>query len=94
MRSTDRTALKADIIELFRAVEREITELGTLKEDVKKLVERWKTGRRWPDGAELASARGAGAIRSHRRVDVHREGLVAHLARRLRRRRRRRWTRR
>ena len=41
--STDRTALKADIIELFRAVEREITELGTLKEDVKKLVERWKT---------------------------------------------------
>jgi tetratricopeptide (TPR) repeat protein len=41
--STDRTALKADIIELFRAVERELTELGALKEDVKKLVERWKT---------------------------------------------------
>jgi tetratricopeptide (TPR) repeat protein len=41
--STDRPALKADIIELFRAVEREITELGALKEDVKKLAERWKS---------------------------------------------------
>jgi tetratricopeptide (TPR) repeat protein len=41
--STDRTALKADIIELFRAVERELAELGALKEDVKKLAERWKT---------------------------------------------------
>ena len=41
--STDRAALKADIIELFRAVEREIADLGTLKEDVKKLAERWKT---------------------------------------------------
>jgi len=35
-------ALKADIIELFRTVERELAELGALKEDVKKLVERWK----------------------------------------------------
>ena len=41
--ATDRAALKADIIELFRAVEREIAELGTLKEHVKKLAERWKT---------------------------------------------------
>jgi tetratricopeptide (TPR) repeat protein len=41
--STDRSALKADIIELFRAVERELAELGSLKEDVKKLAERWKT---------------------------------------------------
>ena len=38
----DRGALKADIIELFRTVERELAELGVLKEDVKKLVERWK----------------------------------------------------
>jgi len=38
----DRTALKAEIIELFRTVERELAELGALKEDVKKLVERWK----------------------------------------------------
>jgi len=41
--STDRPALKADIIDLFRAVEREIAELGVLKEDVKKLAERWKS---------------------------------------------------
>ena len=41
--STDRTALKADIIDLFRTVERELAELGALKEDVKKLAERWKT---------------------------------------------------
>jgi tetratricopeptide (TPR) repeat protein len=40
--STDRAALKADIIELFRGVEREIAELSVLKEDVKKLAERWK----------------------------------------------------
>jgi len=40
--SADRSALKADIIELFRTVERELVELGALKEDVKKLVERWK----------------------------------------------------
>jgi tetratricopeptide (TPR) repeat protein len=40
--SADRTALKADIIELFRTVERELAELGALKNDVKKLVERWK----------------------------------------------------
>jgi tetratricopeptide (TPR) repeat protein len=41
--STDRAALKAEIIELFRAVEREIGELTALKEDVKKLAERWKS---------------------------------------------------
>ena len=41
--STDRSALKADIIELFRAVERELGDLTTLKEDVKKLAERWKS---------------------------------------------------
>jgi len=39
----DRIALKAEIIELFRTVERELAELGALKEDVKKLVERWKS---------------------------------------------------
>ena len=41
--ATDKVALKADIIELFRAVEREIADLGALKEEVKKLAERWKT---------------------------------------------------
>jgi len=41
--SADRGALKADIIELFRSVERELGELAQLKEDVKRLAERWKT---------------------------------------------------
>jgi tetratricopeptide (TPR) repeat protein len=41
--STDRAALKTDIIDLFRTVERELTELTTLKDDIKKLVERWKS---------------------------------------------------
>ena len=40
--STDKAALKADIIDLFRAVERELADLGALKEEVKKLAERWK----------------------------------------------------
>jgi tetratricopeptide (TPR) repeat protein len=39
----EKAALKADIIELIRAVDREIAELGALKEDVKKLAERWKS---------------------------------------------------
>jgi tetratricopeptide (TPR) repeat protein len=41
--ATDKSALKADIIELFRTLERELAELGALKEDVKKLAERWKS---------------------------------------------------
>ena len=41
--STDKAALKTDIIELIRAVDREIAELGALKEEAKKLPERWKT---------------------------------------------------
>ena len=40
--STDKTALKTEIIELIRAVDREIAELGALKEEAKKLPERWK----------------------------------------------------
>jgi tetratricopeptide (TPR) repeat protein len=43
-------ALKADIIALFRAVDREITELAALKDEIKGLVARWKT----IDGAEAA----------------------------------------
>jgi tetratricopeptide (TPR) repeat protein len=38
----DRDAVKAEIIALFKAVEREIIDLGALKDDIKKLVERWK----------------------------------------------------
>jgi tetratricopeptide (TPR) repeat protein len=37
-----RDALKAEIIALFRAVDREIGELTQLKDDVRGLVERWK----------------------------------------------------
>jgi tetratricopeptide (TPR) repeat protein len=38
----EREALKADIIALYKQVEQEITQLGSLREDIKKLVERWK----------------------------------------------------
>ncbi len=37
-----REEIKAEIIALFRAVEREIAELAALKEDVKGLVQTWK----------------------------------------------------
>ena len=40
--STDKAALKTDIIELIRTVDREIAELTALKEEAKKLPERWK----------------------------------------------------
>jgi tetratricopeptide (TPR) repeat protein len=38
----DRAAAKADIIALFRIIEKQLTDLGALKEDVKTLVEKWK----------------------------------------------------
>jgi len=38
----EREAIKAEIIALFRDVEQEIAELTGLREDVKRLVERWK----------------------------------------------------
>ena len=63
--STDRGALKAEIIELFRAVEREIGELTGLKEDVKKLVERWKSlGGAPAPTAPQPSAQPAAPVRS------------------------------
>ena len=40
--SLRRDALKADIIALYRAAEREIAEMSALKEDVKGLVQQWK----------------------------------------------------
>lgn len=40
--AASRDELKQDIIALFRAVDREITELSGLKEEIKGLVERWK----------------------------------------------------
>src|SRR5690242_13789680 len=38
----DRETIKTEIITLFRDVEQEIAELTALREDVKRLVERWK----------------------------------------------------
>ncbi len=76
-----RDLLKAEIIALFKAVEQNIVELTALKDDIKLLVDKWKA----LAGAELRPAvrRGAagGARRSHRCVDVHREGLEPAVAR-------------
>jgi tetratricopeptide (TPR) repeat protein len=41
--SAEREALKGEIIALFKAVESHLAELTALKEDVKRLVEKWKT---------------------------------------------------
>ena len=38
----DRDAIKADIIALYKEVEQEIVQLTALREDVKRLVDRWK----------------------------------------------------
>ena len=38
----DRDTLKAEIIALYKQVEQEITQLTALREDIKKLVDRWK----------------------------------------------------
>src|SRR6185437_13589920 len=38
----ERDAIKADIIALYKEVEQEIAQLSALREDVKRLVDRWK----------------------------------------------------
>ena len=38
----DREAIKAEIIALYKGVEQQIVELTALKDDVKKLIDRWK----------------------------------------------------
>jgi tetratricopeptide (TPR) repeat protein len=59
--SGDRDRLKTDISELFRAVDAELGELAKLKDDVRQLIERWKTleaPRREPSSApEFAGER-------------------------------------
>ena len=50
----EREAVKADIVALYKGIEQQIAELGVLKDDVKKLIERWKT-------APGASANGTSA---------------------------------
>ena len=39
----ERDALKGEIVALFKELEAQIADLSTLKEDVKRLVEKWKT---------------------------------------------------
>jgi tetratricopeptide (TPR) repeat protein len=39
----ERDALKGDIVSLFKQLEAQIAELSALKEDVKRLVEKWKS---------------------------------------------------
>jgi tetratricopeptide (TPR) repeat protein len=41
--SSDRDRLKSEIADLFRAVDAELGELAKLKDDVRQLIERWKT---------------------------------------------------
>ena len=64
--STDRGALKEDIIALFRAVDREIGELTALKDDVKKLAERWKAlgGATTTSGPQRSALHPAAPVRS------------------------------
>jgi hypothetical protein len=72
----ERTRLKGEIVSLFKAVEAEIADLTALKDEIRTLVDKWK---------QLAASEGSAAgraRRSHRRVDVHREGLEPPLARR------------
>jgi tetratricopeptide (TPR) repeat protein len=38
----DRGAIKADIVALFKTVEKQVNELNTLKDDIKRLVDKWK----------------------------------------------------
>ncbi len=55
-----RDAIKSEIIALFKQVELEIAQMSALRDDVKKLVERWKQRskrRRHPIAPEFASER-------------------------------------
>jgi tetratricopeptide (TPR) repeat protein len=44
----DREAIKTDIIALFKEVDQEIAQLSTLRDDIKKLVDRWKQTQKTP----------------------------------------------
>ncbi len=46
----ERDAVKADIVALYKSVEHQIAELGVLRDDVKKLIDRWKTAPVMPGG--------------------------------------------
>ena len=51
--SAQRDVLKREIIALYRAIERDVAELASLKDDVKGLVQQWKS---LDDGDSLSSA--------------------------------------
>src|SRR5688572_4829284 len=57
----EREALKAEIGALYKSIEQQITELGVLKDDVRKLIERWKTAPLTPggNGATVSPAQAA-----------------------------------
>ena len=40
--ATERDAIKAEIITLYKETEQQISALNALREDIKRLVERWK----------------------------------------------------
>src|SRR5687767_15829428 len=41
--AAEREALKGDIVSLFKQIEAEIADLSALKDDVKRLVDKWKS---------------------------------------------------
>jgi tetratricopeptide (TPR) repeat protein len=63
-----RDSIKQDIITLFKAVDQELQDLSALKEEVKKLAERWK---------QLAEARSAAPEFSGEKPTVHADHLGA-----------------
>jgi tetratricopeptide (TPR) repeat protein len=65
---SDRDALKAEIITLYKDVERELGELGSLKDDIRKLAEKWKSA------SQAATPEAASAARPAR---VHADHLNA-----------------
>ncbi|HEY7895464.1 MAG TPA: tetratricopeptide repeat protein [Gemmatimonadaceae bacterium] len=73
--AADRDAIKADIIALYKEVEQEIAQLTTLREDVKRLVERWKQ----VSGATAAKATNAPAFGGERPVMADHIGASTYL---------------
>ena len=86
-RRPERDALSAELIALGQGARAASSPSSTaLKDEAKALVERWKSAAGGTAQAPQFTAEQPGRRRPHRRVDVHREGLEPHLARRLRRR--------
>ena len=71
----DRDAIKADIIALYKEVEQEIAQLTALREDVKRLVDRWKQ----IGGAAAAKATNAPAFGGERPVMADHIGASTYL---------------